>query len=83
MTLFLNPQYTLNFSYSHVYINVFFVHLFLQEWDYPREKLTYMRELGEGQFGKVLLMKAQVGGPWGEGCTVGRCVNLLLPQPLV
>jgi hypothetical protein len=29
-------------------------------WDYPRDNLVYMRELGEGQFGKVLLMKAKV-----------------------
>ncbi|CAI8011353.1 Inactive tyrosine-protein kinase transmembrane receptor ROR1 [Geodia barretti] len=31
------------------------------EWQYPRSQLIYMRELGEGQFGKVLLMKAQRG----------------------
>ena len=31
-----------------------------QNWQYPRNQLVYMRELGEGQFGKVLLMKAQV-----------------------
>ena len=31
-----------------------------QNWQYPRNKLIYIRELGEGQFGKVLLMKAQV-----------------------
>lgn len=31
-----------------------------QEWEYPRCNLIYMRELGEGQFGKVLLMKAKV-----------------------
>lgn len=31
-----------------------------QEWQYPRSNLVYLRELGEGQFGKVLLMKAQV-----------------------
>ena len=29
-------------------------------WNYPRDNLVYMRELGEGQFGKVLLMKAKV-----------------------
>ncbi len=33
---------------------------YLQNWSYPRSDLTYMRELGEGQFGKVLLMKATV-----------------------
>ena len=38
--------------YTYVY--------FIQEWQYPRNRLVYMRELGEGQFGKVLLMKAQV-----------------------
>ena len=32
----------------------------MQDWQYPRNKLIYTRELGEGQFGKVLLMKAQV-----------------------
>lgn len=31
----------------------------IDKWDYPRDKLIYMRELGEGQFGKVLLMRAQ------------------------
>ncbi len=35
-------------------------HQNLQNWSYPRSNLTYMRELGEGQFGKVLLMKATV-----------------------
>ena len=34
-----------------------------QDWEYPRHKLIYLRELGEGQFGKVLLMRAQVIGP--------------------
>jgi len=29
-------------------------------WEFDRNKLVYMRELGEGQFGKVLLMKAKV-----------------------
>ena len=37
-----------------------YVHLHAQNWQYPRNQLVYMRELGEGQFGKVLLMKAQV-----------------------
>ena len=32
----------------------------VQEWQYPRSSLVYLRELGEGQFGKVLLMKTQV-----------------------
>ena len=32
----------------------------IQHWYYPRGNLIYMRELGEGQFGKVLLMKAKV-----------------------
>ena len=31
-----------------------------QDWEYPRANLIYLRELGEGQFGKVLLMKAKV-----------------------
>ncbi|XP_064401515.1 uncharacterized protein LOC135347441 isoform X3 [Halichondria panicea] len=30
----------------------------INNWDYPRNNLVYLRELGEGQFGKVLLMKA-------------------------
>ena len=34
--------------------------LSFQDWYYDRSKLVYMRELGEGQFGKVLLMKATV-----------------------
>ena len=29
-------------------------------WDYDRGQLVYLREIGEGQFGKVLLMKAKV-----------------------
>lgn len=33
----------------------------MQEWEYPRKDLIYLKELGEGEFGKVLLMKAQVG----------------------
>ena len=33
-----------------------------QDWSYDRSQLTYMREIGEGQFGKVLLMKAKVIG---------------------
>ena len=33
----------------------------LQDWEYPRKNLIYLKELGEGEFGKVLLMKAQVG----------------------
>ena len=41
-----------------------------REWQYPRSSLVYLRELGEGQFGKVILMKAQVrergGGREGE-----------------
>ena len=32
----------------------------LEEWYFSREKLTYLRELGEGEFGKVLLMTAKV-----------------------
>lgn len=32
-----------------------------QDWEYPRKNLVYLKELGEGEFGKVLLMKAQVG----------------------
>ena len=31
-----------------------------QDWEYPRKNLIYLKELGEGEFGKVLLMKAQV-----------------------
>ena len=31
-----------------------------QDWSYDRAQLIYMREIGEGQFGKVLLMKAKV-----------------------
>jgi hypothetical protein len=31
----------------------------LKEWEFPRENLVYMKELGEGQFGKVHLMKAK------------------------
>ena len=31
-----------------------------QNWEYPRKNLVYLKELGEGEFGKVLLMKAQV-----------------------
>ncbi len=34
--------------------------VYSQNWDYPRNNLVYLRELGEGQFGKVLLMKAKV-----------------------
>jgi len=39
------------------------VHTFfdeIQEWRYSRDQLIYLRELGEGQFGKVLLMNAKV-----------------------
>ena len=45
-----------------VYICViaYVFHVSLQEWEYPRESLVYMKELGEGQFGKVHLMKAKV-----------------------
>ena len=35
-------------------------HTNVRQWQYPRSNLTYMRELGEGQFGKVLLMEAKV-----------------------
>ena len=31
-----------------------------QDWEYDRSKLIYLREIGEGQFGKVVLMKAKV-----------------------
>ena len=34
--------------------------MLLQDWSYDRTQLTYMRELGEGHFGKVLLMIAKV-----------------------
>ena len=34
--------------------------MLLQDWSYDRRQLTYMRELGEGHFGKVLLMIAKV-----------------------
>jgi hypothetical protein len=30
----------------------------MRNWDYPRSKLIFMRDLGEGEFGKVMLMKA-------------------------
>ncbi|CAI8001574.1 Proto-oncogene tyrosine-protein kinase receptor Ret [Geodia barretti] len=30
----------------------------MRNWEYPRSKLIFMRDLGEGQFGKVMLMKA-------------------------
>ena len=33
----------------------------VQDWDYLRSNLIFMRDLGEGQFGKVMLMKATVG----------------------
>jgi len=33
---------------------------FTQRWGYPRENLIYLREIGEGQFGKVHLMNAKV-----------------------
>ena len=39
---------------------IYSTHIHTQQWQYPRSKLTYMRELGEGQFGKVLLMEARV-----------------------
>ena len=32
----------------------------VHEWQFPRSNLVYLRELGEGQFGKVLLMRTQV-----------------------
>lgn len=32
----------------------------MQDWEYDRTQLTFLRELGEGQFGKVLLMQAKV-----------------------
>ena len=32
----------------------------LQDWEYDRDQLIYLRDIGEGQFGKVLLMKAKV-----------------------
>lgn len=32
----------------------------MQAWEYSRSALIYMKELGEGEFGKVLLMKAHV-----------------------
>ena len=50
---------------------------FVQAWYFARDKLTYMRELGEGEFGKVLLMQAKVRqcmislGP----CTCTLCVR--------
>ena len=34
--------------------------LCIQDWEYPRSKLVFMRDLGEGQFGKVMLMRAMV-----------------------
>ena len=45
-----------------LYIVHYSVHyiVHMQTWEYPRSKLIYMRELGEGQFGKVLLMRANV-----------------------
>ncbi len=36
-----------------------FIVRWLQGWEYPRDSLVYVRELGEGQFGKVLLMRTQ------------------------
>ena len=33
---------------------------YAQDWEYDRDELTYLRDIGEGQFGKVLLMKAKV-----------------------
>lgn len=36
------------------------MNLCMQRWGYPREYLVYLREIGEGQFGKVHLMNAKV-----------------------
>ncbi len=36
------------------------MYILMQLWEYPRGNLVYLRELGEGQFGKVLLMRAKV-----------------------
>jgi len=41
---------------THNYHNIFEI----QEWTHSRDQLIYLRELGEGQFGKVLLMNAKV-----------------------
>ncbi len=45
---------------EHTSMHIYSTHIHTQQWQYPRSKLTYMRELGEGQFGKVLLMEARV-----------------------
>ena len=34
--------------------------MYIQDWEYNRDELTYLRDIGEGQFGKVLLMRAKV-----------------------
>ena len=34
--------------------------MYIQDWEYNRDELTYLRDIGEGQFGKVLLMRGKV-----------------------
>lgn len=54
----------------------------MQLWEYSRSGLIYMKELGEGQFGKVLLMKAHVSSyiatPNNFPITVSRVLQVLL-----
>ena len=34
--------------------------MYIQNWEYNRDELTYLRDIGEGHFGKVLLMRGKV-----------------------
>ncbi|XP_065897502.1 leukocyte tyrosine kinase receptor-like isoform X2 [Dysidea avara] len=47
-----------------------------KSWEFDRNKLVYMRELGEGQFGKVLLMRAK-GGICGYNSDIPVAVKTL------
>ena len=52
-----------------------------QDWSYDRAQLIYMREIGEGHFGKVLLMTAKVFMVKNV-CYVTNCILLVYSQDI-
>lgn len=60
-----NAQRTEDVSYAHCYAALEHLESMMycvQDWMYDRSRLVFLREIGEGEFGKVLLMRTKVLG---------------------
>ena len=53
--------------------------MYIQNWEYNRDELTYLRDIGEGHFGKVLLMRGKVESiMWFMGLCCGYWARLVV-----